>query len=225
MPRSKPYHHGNLRESLLEAAVHLIAEVGPAGFNLREVARRASVSHNAPYRHFRDKNDLLAEVAAQGFRELNAALLEGAATESTAVGQLKRAGYAYVSFALRRPEHFAAMFDAPQPGTDPAGKRVSDPAFDALVHIVVLCQRDGQLPEGGAGHRALFAWSLVHGIAKLAVANRLPFRSQDEILRFSISAIDASFVALQRPFDIAKFNFARGARRVESITESIPGAA
>src|SRR5271163_3285812 len=81
MPRSKPYHHGNLRESLVAAAIQLIAEVGPAGFNLREVARRAGVSHNAPYRHFRDKGELLAEVAAEGFRELNAALLEGAASE------------------------------------------------------------------------------------------------------------------------------------------------
>ena len=85
MPRSKPYHHGNLRESLLSAAVVLIGEVGPSGFNMREVARRAGVSHNAPYRHFRDKGELLAEVAAQGFRELNAAMQEDAATESTPI--------------------------------------------------------------------------------------------------------------------------------------------
>src|ERR1700683_3545320 len=110
MPRSKPYHHGNLRESLLEAALHLIAEVGPSGFNLREVARRAGVSHNAPYRHFRDKGQLMATVAAEGLRELKAAMVEGALTESTPVGKLKRAGYAYVAFALRRPEHFAALF-------------------------------------------------------------------------------------------------------------------
>ena len=201
MPRSKPYHHGNLRESLLAAAVQLIAEVGPAGFNLREVARRAGVSHNAPYRHFKDKGQLMAEVAAEGFRELNEALLEGAASEVTAIGQLKRAGYAYVAFALRRPEHFAAMFDAPELGTDPACRQVGDEAFASLVGVIDLCQREGQLPAGGTEYRALLAWSLVHGIAKLAVANRLPFRSGDEILQFSVSAIEASIASLRQPFD------------------------
>jgi AcrR family transcriptional regulator len=203
MPRSKPYHHGNLRESLVTAAVQLIAEVGPTGFNLREVARRAGVSHNAPYRHFRDKGKLLAEVAAEGFRELNAALLEGAASEVTPIGQLKRAGYAYIAFALRRPEHFAAMFDAPELGTDPACRQVGDEAFASLVAVIDLCQIEGQLPPGGTEYRALLAWSLVHGIAKLAVANRLPFRSGHEILQFSVSAIEASIASLQRPFDSA----------------------
>jgi AcrR family transcriptional regulator len=67
MRRRKPYHHGNLREARLEAAIHLIGEVGPTAFTSREVARRAGVSHNAPYRHFRDKDDLLAAFATEGF--------------------------------------------------------------------------------------------------------------------------------------------------------------
>jgi AcrR family transcriptional regulator len=203
MPRTKPYHHGNLRESLLEATLHLIAEVGPSGFNLREAARRAGVSHNAPYRHFRDKGELLATVAAQGFKELNESMIEGAATESTPIGKLKRSGYAYVAFALRRPEHFAAMFDAPGSEIDPACRQAGDEAFATLVNFIDLCQREDQLPEGGAEYRALIAWSLVHGIAKLAVASRLPFRSLDEILQFTVSAIDASIAALQRPLDAA----------------------
>jgi AcrR family transcriptional regulator len=201
MPRSTPYHHGNLRESLLEAALHLIAETGPSGFNLREVARRAGVSHNAPYRHFRDKGQLMATVAAEGFRELNAAMVEGALTESTPVGKLKRSGYAYIAFALRRPEHFAAMFDTPDSALDPGCREAGEAAFATLLEFIELCQREGQLPEGGAEYRALMAWSLVHGIAKLAVAKRLPFRLQDEILQFAISAIDASIAALQRPLD------------------------
>jgi AcrR family transcriptional regulator len=219
MPRSKPYHHGNLRESLLAAAVQLIAEVGPGGFILREVARRASVSHNAPYRHFRDKGELLAEVAAQGFRELNAALLEGATSESTPLGQLKRAGYAYIAFALRRPEHFTAMFDTP----DPACRRVGIEAFATIVGVIDLCQREGQLPVGGTEYRALLAWSLVHGIARLAVANRLPFRSQDEILHFSVSAIDASIASLQRPLDSAMV--ARAATSAQRRAEPAPPGA
>jgi AcrR family transcriptional regulator len=214
MPHTKPYHHGNLRESLLEAALHLIAEAGPAGFNLREVARRAGVSHNAPYRHFRDKGELLATVAAEGFRELNVAMREGAVTESTALGKLKRSGYAYVAFALRRPEHFAAMFDTADSAVDSSCREAGEAAFATLVEFIELCQREGQLPEGGSEYRALTAWSLVHGIAKLAVAKRLPFRSQDEILQFAVSAIDASIAALQRPLNAG--TLARAATRISS---------
>src|SRR5580692_8937647 len=75
MTKQKSYHHGNLRESLLRAAISLIAEVGPTAFTLREVARRAGVSHNAPYRHFPSKDDLMAAVAAEGFRELTQAMM------------------------------------------------------------------------------------------------------------------------------------------------------
>src|SRR6266478_9781129 len=109
----KPYHHGHLQEVLLDTAIQLISEVGPVGFTLREVARRAGVSHNAPYRHFRDRDDLMATVATQGFRELTEAMVEAAGQRSDALDRLKRAGLGYVTFALRRPEHFTVMFDAP----------------------------------------------------------------------------------------------------------------
>src|SRR5580658_10876521 len=76
MAPERPYHHGNLKPALLRAAVELIAEVGPAAFTLREVARRAGISHNAPYRHFREKDELVAAVAAEGFERLAEALSE-----------------------------------------------------------------------------------------------------------------------------------------------------
>src|SRR5262245_19733670 len=104
MRRRKPYHHGNLRKALLDAAIGLIAEVGPTAFTLREVARRAGVSHNAPYRHFQAKEDLMAAVATEGYRELTAAMLHAAKGQPNAVDRLKRAGLGYVTFALRRPE-------------------------------------------------------------------------------------------------------------------------
>src|SRR5437016_3945264 len=113
--RGKPYHHGNLREVLLDAAIGLISEVGPGGFTLREVARRAGVSHNAPYRHFRDRDELIATVATQGFRELTESMLRAAKAGSDPLDRLKLAGLGYVGFALRRPEHFAVMFEAPTP--------------------------------------------------------------------------------------------------------------
>lgn len=196
MRESKPYHHGNLREALLQAAIHLIAEMGPNNFTLREVARRASVSHNAPYRHFRDKDDLLAAVAAQGFRELTQAMLEEAASKSNARDRLKHSGLAYVSFALRRPEHFTVMFDLPASKSQrPEYTEAAKGAFAALLGLVEDCQAEGQLPSGRSRERALLAWSLVHGIAKLAVAGRLVGKSQSDVIEFAAFAIDESFAA------------------------------
>ena len=194
MPAAKPYHHGNLREALLEAAIRLIAEAGPAGFTLREVARRAGVSHNAPYRHFRDRDDLMAAVAAQGFRELTQAMLREAARHTGAVDRLKQAGLAYVRFALRRPEHFTVMFDAPTSvhTTHPDSAEASKQAFDTLVNLVKNCQDEGSPEPGDTLQLALCSWSTVHGVAKLAIAGRLPYRGKAEILNFAQYVIDQS---------------------------------
>ncbi|MCU1337239.1 MAG: TetR family transcriptional regulator [Bryobacterales bacterium] len=197
MRRRKPYHHGNLREALLEAAIRLIAEVGPAGFTLREVARRAGVSHNAPYRHFRDRDDLMAAVATQGFRELTQAMLHAAERQSSCLDRLKRAGLAYVTFALRRPEHFTVMFDGPTPvkTKHPDSAQEADQAFGTLLSFVKSCQDEGRLPSGDPVELALLAWSMVHGIAKLAITERLPYQSKADILKFAEFVIDQSLAA------------------------------
>lgn len=192
MPR-RSYHHGNLREALLQGALRVIAELGPAAFTLREVARRAGVSHNAPYRHFRDKDALLAAVAAQGFRELTGAMREAGERQSKALDRLKQSGLAYVAFAIRRPEHFTVMFDSPVIACkDPEYLQASQEAFNTLVNYIRICQDQGQLPAGNTLERALYAWSLVHGIGKLAVAGRFPFRTKAAMLKFARFAIDES---------------------------------
>jgi AcrR family transcriptional regulator len=186
MSRRKPYHHGNLREALLGAAIRLIAEVGPTAFTLREVARRAGVSHNAPYRHFRDRDDLMAAVAAQGYRELTQAMREAATSNSDALEQLKSAGLGYVGFALRRPEHFTVMFDAPiSQRKHPHSAEAAKLAFGTLADFVKSSQYAGRLPPGDSHQMALLAWTMVHGIAKLAITGRLPFRSNSEVLKFA----------------------------------------
>ena len=197
MGRAKPYHHGNLREVLLECSLRLIAEVGPAGFTLRELARRAGVSHNAPYRHFHDRDDLMAAVATQGYRELTHAMRTAAQDNNESLERLKQAGLAYITFALRRPEHFAVMFDGPvslkteHPGSSEAAKE----AFATLVSFVQGCQEAGQFPFGDPQPFTLLAWSLVHGVAKLAITGRLPFRRKAEILKFAEFVIDRSLVS------------------------------
>ena len=193
----RSYHHGNLKPVLLQAAVGLIAEVGPAEFTLREVARRAGISHNAPYRHFREKDELLAAVATEGFERLADALGKpGKATRACnphpALRRFQASGLAYVRFAVRSPEHLLVMFDWPlaldrYPGLSVAAKR----AFSVLVGLVEAAQREGSLPGGDALALACIAWSLVHGVAKLAIAKRLPFKSGSEVLRFAAKAIRA----------------------------------
>ena len=192
-PRS--YHHGNLKQALLEASLALIRKSGAGAFTLREVARRAGVSHNAPYRHFRNKEELLAALGAEGFDRLTAAMTKAAESATGALERFHMSGRGYVEFALRYPQHFAVMFEVPwsyelYPETPAAGAR----AFGTLVRYVEACQTEGALPPGDAQPFALLAWSLVHGVAKLAISGRLPFRKSADVLRFT----DAATAALSR---------------------------
>jgi len=193
VPQKKAYHHGKLRPALLKAAVRLIKESGLEGFTLREVARRAGVSHNAPYRHFRNKNELLAEVAVEGFEQLRQAMLEAAEPEESAVGRLGRSGWAYVAFALRSREHFTVMFETPLAKADyPNLEAAAGQAFQTLVTFVQACQEDLSLPHIDTERAALLAWAQVHGIAKLALTGQLPFRSDQEVLDFTSWALSQS---------------------------------
>jgi AcrR family transcriptional regulator len=176
MQRVRPYHHGKLKQTLVDAAIALIAEVGTHGFTLREVARRAGVSHNAPYRHYRDRDELLAVVAMQGFERLTAAMRRSAARGSSSLERLRLCGRGYVDFALRWPQHFFVMFDLPSSREKyPEYATVGQEAFDTLLTFIVACQEDGTLPEEEPELLGLTAWSLVHGIAKLAISQHLPF--------------------------------------------------
>jgi len=201
MPKPRSYHHGNLKQALLKASLELIRKSGHGGFTLREVARMAGVSHNAPYRHFRDKEDLLASLAAEGFGLLTAAMVNAAAAGSGAMERFRLSGRGYVEFALRYPQHFAVMFDAPWPG-DPhhqvrlAGER----AFATLLGYVEACQGEGALPAGDARPFALLAWSMVHGVAKLAISGQLPMSDATEVLNFADAATGALARGLARAF-------------------------
>lgn len=181
------YHHGNLREALVDAALRLIAERGPAGFAFVELARAAGVSPAAPYRHFSDRNALLAEVARRGFErfsaELEAAWNRGRPDPVTA---LEAVGRAYLSFARREPAFYAVMFDGGQSlEADPAVRAASDRAFAVLREAAdAVC---GTLNENRppALMVALHIWSLAHGIASLFIGSgerpprRLPMSPED----------------------------------------------
>ena len=164
------YHHGNLKEALVRAALELIAEKGPAGFTFADAARWAGVSPAAPYRHFRDRDELLSDVARRGFEQFTTALLrawdDGKPDVFTAFDRL---GKAYLQFAKREPAYYSAMFEAGvPPDTDPQLREAGERAFavlrSAAEKLVALMPAPGRPP---ALMVALHIWSLTHGIASL----------------------------------------------------------
>jgi AcrR family transcriptional regulator len=182
MAAKRPYHHGHLQQALLDSAVALIAEVGPEAFTLREVARRAGVSHNAPYRHFRDKGDLLEAVAAQGFDLLTASMRRAMARGRTAAERLGLAGRGYVQFALRWPQHLIVMFETPRPEEPrPEHAASAQQAFQTLLDAIAAMQAEGGLPAGDPLPLAVVSWSGVHGLAKLSIGRRLPFDARQTL--------------------------------------------
>ena len=162
MTTNRPYHHGNLRQAVLAAAVDAITEVGPAGLSLRDLARRAGVSHAAPAHHFGDKAGVLTALAAEGFQLLADAL--DAAEQRT--HDFLEVGVAYVRFAVHHRAHFEVMFrpDLYRPD-DPEVLAARERATKALSGGI------GSLPSGRAGPdpriAGIAAWSLVHGFATL----------------------------------------------------------
>lgn len=194
MPRaSRPYHHGDLRRALLDTALERIREAGSEGLTLRELARRAGVSHAAPYRHFPDRSALLAAVAEEGFAQLAAAMQQAGERGRTPLGRLRRAGLAYVEFARASPAHFRMMFGPEAVG---AGGAAGLRTFSALAALVEGCQRAGDLRAGDSELLARMAWSLVHGIAELEAASQLGMRSAAELERFALRAMDALLAGL-----------------------------
>jgi len=164
----RPFHHGNLPNALRVAARAILDEAGPDEVGLREVARRVGVSATAVYRHFSNKEDLLASVAAEGFREL-AAAMETGATESD---PLHGVGLAYVEFALQKRGLFRLMFGpilverAKYPELDAAEGAV----FGLLQRIAVSA--DEQPREDNSAGMA--AWGLVHGLSSLLIDGLVP---------------------------------------------------
>jgi AcrR family transcriptional regulator len=164
------YHHGNLREALIDAALNLIAQKGPAGFTFADAARSAGVSSAAPYRHFRDRDALMADVAQRGF-ELFEAHLERAWNDGRPdpFKAFEAVGRAYLDFARTQPAYYSAMFEAGVALDSDVGLRqASDRAFAVLRRAAeALSARApvGQRPP--ALMMSLHIWALSHGIASL----------------------------------------------------------
>ncbi|HZT87790.1 MAG TPA: TetR/AcrR family transcriptional regulator [Stellaceae bacterium] len=181
------YHHGNLREALIQAALDLIARKGPAGFTFADAARSAGVSSAAPYRHFRDRDALLADVARRGFE-----LFESHLREAWNDGKpepfvaFENVGRAYLGFARDNPAYYSAMFEAGISLDDDAELRqAGDRAFAVLRNASeVLCARLPKDRRPPALMMSLHVWAVSHGIASLfgrgdAGRRKLPMRPEE----------------------------------------------
>ena len=184
--RKRSYHHGDLDAALIRAAGKILEKEGVEALSLREVARRAGVSHNAPYRHFPDREALLAALAADGYAMLGRAQREAAAT-----GGLRGMGEAYVRFALQRPQLFRLMFGGQvRISKHPVLREVATQTFAGLSGALAA-----RLPEAqGARDASIAAWALVHGLAHLLLHDRiapaaLNDRSGDQFVREVLGTI------------------------------------
>ncbi|MBR1220821.1 TetR/AcrR family transcriptional regulator [Bradyrhizobium sp. U87765 SZCCT0131] len=182
------YHHGNLKEALVQAALGLIAEKGPGGFTFAEAARSAGVSPAAPYRHFRDRDELLSSIAQRGFEQFESVLIaawdDGRPDLITA---FERLGRAYLRFARDEPAFYSAMFESGLSlDTYPQLLVASERAFGVIrltAERLATLTPPG-MPKPPALMMALHIWSMSHGIASLfsrgdAARRKLPMTPDD----------------------------------------------
>jgi AcrR family transcriptional regulator len=197
-----PYHHGDLPAALLEAVESAVADVGVSGVALRDVARRAGVSHGAPAHHFGSKAGLLTAFATAGYQLLAESVLAEVAASDPADGpaELAAIGRGYVRFAIGHPAHFEVMFrlDALN-RDDPRFTAASETAYGLLLATVERCRAEDRLRGRPPELVAVSAWSMVHGLAALWISGRLAERISEQDPRRLAAAVSGLFVEAVLP--------------------------
>ncbi|MEX3925065.1 TetR/AcrR family transcriptional regulator [Paraburkholderia sp. BR10936] len=171
---TKPYHHGDLRRAIVETALNMLQEQKGWQFTLREVARRAGVSHAAPYRHFPDKTALLHELALIGFDRLREELLAALSPALDAPAHLLALAHAHLGFGARNAELYRLMFntDAGEPSDIHLDPRTQAP-FQLVIDVLERGQREGTIRPRSALGQATACWAHLHGLTMLAIDGRL----------------------------------------------------
>ena len=180
------YHHGNLRQALIDAALELIEAQGPQGFTLSDAAKSAGVTPAAVYRHFAGREDLIAEIARQGF-EIFADLMDHAfnSGKPSALAAFEATGRAYLAFARKFPGHYMAMFESGIPlNASPDLARAADRSRQVYARSAEALSK--HIPEGRRPPASMFSahvWALSHGVVELytrgAPGARAPFAPED----------------------------------------------
>jgi AcrR family transcriptional regulator len=185
----KKYHHGDLKNALIEAGIKILSKEGVGGLSLRKVAKQAGVSHSAPYAHFTDKQSLIAAISTEGFKqlyaELDAAILSHASDPKE---QLMEGAWAYVQFAMNNTDTFKIMFSGvlEKEKDYPAFVEISHKTFDRVADIVRACQAVSILRPVPTEILAIAVWGQLHGIISLIMEGQVSHVVLD---RFSIREI------------------------------------
>jgi AcrR family transcriptional regulator len=188
----RPYHHGNLRRALLDEALATIRDEGVEALTLREIGARLGVSRTALYRHFADKRALLAAVATEGFRTLRQRLVTAWEQGGRGPAAFEAMGVAYIGFALENPSHYRVMFGGFVDATayTPELATEGTAAFQALVDALTALERDGIVRGDDLLLMARFVWSVVHGVAMLAIDGQLPEPGAVEaLMRYAVARL------------------------------------
>ena len=176
MPRKKSYHHGDLKNALIQAGADILSKEGVSALTLRKVAQKAGVSHAAPYAHFTDKQALIAAISTEGYKKLYEQIAQVAEQyRSDPLRRFVEASWAYVQFALDEPDQFkvtlSGMIEKEQ--EYPAFVETAKQTFNLVVEIVAQCQQAGILRKGAPDLTAVGAWALIHGFITLLMENQI----------------------------------------------------
>jgi AcrR family transcriptional regulator len=176
MSEKTPYHHGDLKNALIEAGIEILSKEGPGALSLRSVARRAGVSHAAPYAHFTDKQALVAAISTEGYRKLYERVAQAAARHADdPLRQFAESSWAYVAFALDEPAHFKITLSGvvEKERDYPAFVEIAQKNYASLLEIVTTSQAAGILDPGPPDLMAVSVWGLIHGFTTLILEGQL----------------------------------------------------
>ncbi len=205
MPRTRRperrYHHGALRQALLDAALALLQHEGPAELTLRAVARRAGVSHMAPYHHFRDRAALVAAVSQHGFEELERFVREQAIRAGDPLRGFQAAAVAYVVFGVRNPALYRVMFgpEVCRMNDYPDLQRSARAAFALIGEGADRCRTQGLLRDTLGPETAALIWASLHGLVMLLLDGQLSVeaRPEEAAMRLATAATDLLYEGLR----------------------------
>jgi AcrR family transcriptional regulator len=228
--QERPYHHGDLRRAIVRAALEILSETQSLEFSLRELARRAGVSHNAPYKHFADKRELLAAVSTAGFELLTKRMSEKSATLSNARAELFAMLRAYVDHGVENPALYRLMFGGYLGGSDdarPAIERAAAEKTKALLAGVIVAGGLGRpIPNSARNERKiagaiLACWSLVHGLTMLLADGLVgPRKKSDEL---SDNVVQGILDGLAAKLPVLPLGTWIGPQQSFSLPSSMPG--